>query len=714
MATDFNKQVDKTNDPSYLGYSRGTDNASLQPLAELPKLNEKYVSPEYKANTSFGKLFQGLGELDTDATTAADNAVKNSINRDVTKGINEVRDSFGVAAAAQNVDLARAVGQAGAEGAPTNLTGNGKLLPQDPDLPLPIQRLGTRLEGLKEQYAQGDLSDSAYYAKQEAEVSKIKSRYPGYEDHVDQVIKEKLGVDPANALRKSLQSDVEKLSAKIQAQNDKTQTWIRSNAGTISTLYGGFENFQNGLSSGKIKLPEVEAKVANYNGKVEADKAETAGIALEEGQMALRSKKVAAVVTDGLTRVVDQAHLQIIQEFKVQDLSEIADGIRSGKRPLPDPNEKMSLQSQWSLLHEKLNTAMDDYLNAPVFDAHHNTVTRRSLIGDEQKVSSLKQGAMSGIDSLGKTIFGNEAPSLMQYDAHLAKARSDASTNDLVSRMPWLDYSKAIRDRVGDDFTFDLFKGQPGDPNSYSSKAINGMKELNAGRIASGGYTISQTFRDMRGDGQNDGVTNRMLINDNKLFITKPELLKDKSVQNNAIEHLYGKGNEDLQADVLSAGGRVAGTQFFTNVTDEKTVKAISKTDSEHKQMFTSWAENAWSRVFKTEVDDINATASAPTQGQSSAQSSNFKLDYDDKTGKLRYKGTTPNATAYEGRMNQQLDGFNAALGSIKRVWEMNGETNITDKLYQWMPSAGIEPGTPVYNLIKKKYDEEHKEPKEG
>lgn len=702
---DILKPVDKANDPSYLGYSRGTDNAALRPLAQVPELNTKYVQPDYKTDLTYGRLLEGLGTLSTDAVKFTDDVIKNNLNKDLTKSINTVRDSFGVAAAAENADLARSVGQAGAEGTPTNINpaaGGGPLMPQDPNLPLPLQRLGSRLEGLKEQYAQGNLSDSAYYAKQDAEVSKIKARYPGYEDQADKIIESKLGVNPANALRKSLQNDVEKLSNKIQAQNDKTQAWVRSNAGTISQIYGGYENFQQGLSNGTIKLPEVEAKVANFNGKIEADKAMTANIALQEADRNLTSKKASEVSTVGMTRIVDNTQLAVMQMFKTQDLNEIADAIRSGKRPLPTPDEKVALQSQWSLLNQKVDVALDQYLDQPVFDAHHNTVTRRSLIGDDAKVASMKAAAMGGLTGLGKTIFGNEAPSLMQYDANLAKARSDQATNALP---PELTLAKAVRDKVGDDMAYDLYSSNK---EGYRDKVISGIKELTMGKIAQGGYSIRQTFDDMRRNGQNDGLTNREQIEVTKRFIQKPELLKDKSVQGNAVEHLFGPDNLSLTEQVLANGGRPAATQFFTGVTDEKTVKAISKMDERHKAMVTTWAESAWPTIYNTEVDNVNQSVANNTASNS------LKLDYDEKTGKFSFKGQFLSSASIANRANSQIDGFNAAIQSMKRVWEMNGETNITDKLYQWLPQAGVEPGTPVYNLIKKKYDEAHKDTQEG
>lgn len=699
MATNFNVPVDKTNDPSYLGYSRGTDNASLQPLAGVPELNTKYVQPDYKANTSFGKLFEGLGQVGTDAVKFADDIIKDNINKDVSKGVSAIRDSFGVAAAAENADLARSVGQAGADGAPTNINpngGGGPLIPQDKNQPLPLQRLGTRLEGLKEQYAQGNLSDSAYYAKQEAFVREVKARYPGYEDQVDKIVENKLGVNPANATRKAIQNDVEKLANKVQAQNDKWTNWERQNGGSISRLYGGFENYQKGRADGSITKTSVEARVANLNAKEEGEKAAMTNIALSNADRGLQGSQAKDVATVGATSVVDQTYNNVVAGFNITNFNELADSIRSGKRPLPSPDERPVMLGQFSLLEQKTNAALDNYFDKPVFDAAGHTTTRRALIGDQSVIDNIKKGATAKIDGLKKVIFGNEAPSIFQYESTLSAARQESANTSVYNALPNLLNEKAVRDKVGDDMTYMLYSTQP----KINEARTKGIAELNWGQIANGGYTISKSLEDARRSGINDGDLNKRMIEDTKKFIQHPELLRDRSVQSNAVEHLFGgSDNQLLTQKVLAAGGRQAATTFFTSVTDDKTVKAISKMDNEHKTMFVSWAEGAWPTVYQTEAENANQSAKTNTERNS------LKLNFDPSAGKFYYTGQYLSASGIVNRSNATLDGFNAAIQSMKRVWDMNGETDVVAKLYQYLPVAGIEPGTPIYKLIREEYD---------
>jgi len=184
----------------------------------VPELSTKYVSPDYKADTSSGQALKGLGDLGELGIKLTDAVITQKATDTLTKGINEIRDSFGVAQAAdQGSGLAKAVGQAGADGVSlTNPTTNQ---------PMALNRLGTRVSGLTEAYNQGELSNSAYYAKLEAFVRETKAQFPGYSDQIDSIVSTKVGTTPANALRSALQQDVENLQKKVQSQNDKWTTY---------------------------------------------------------------------------------------------------------------------------------------------------------------------------------------------------------------------------------------------------------------------------------------------------------------------------------------------------------------------------------------------------------------------------------------------------------------------------------------------------------
>src|SRR5664279_2402575 len=150
---EINVGVQKTNDPNYVNFSQGTDRASLQPLASVPELSTKYVQPDYQVNKTKGAAVKDVGDLGEAALKLTDAVIQRKADDVLTAGIDKIRDSFGVGAAAdKSSGIADAVGQGGAEG--VSLTG------EDPSAnqPIALNRLGNRVEGLTEAYRQGGLS----------------------------------------------------------------------------------------------------------------------------------------------------------------------------------------------------------------------------------------------------------------------------------------------------------------------------------------------------------------------------------------------------------------------------------------------------------------------------------------------------------------------------------------------------------------------------
>ena len=688
---DFNRKPDDTNDPSYLGFSQGTDKAALQPLASVPELNTKYVQPDYKANTSLGKLFEGVGNIADAGIKLTDNIVKKNLNEDLSKAINNVRDSFGVAQAAGDPNLAQAAGAAGSE-----------LMPQGTNAPASLQRLGTKIDGLYQAYQEGRLSNSAYYAKQEAAIREVKARYPGYADQADEIVKSKLGVTPANALRAALQDDVAKLAAKVSGQNDKFTNWERQNAATIAEQYGGYENYQRLKAEGKISPMQTEAAVANYDAKRLSSDTQLKNLALMNASDAYKSRAVQENSQVGMTQVVSASVNTMTTSLGITNFTQAIQDITTGKRQLPSPEEKQTLTAHFALLEQGVNNRLDAYLDTPIFD-HGEQTTRRALINDPGRVKQMKEAAMQPILNMKRTIFGNEEPNLMRLEADKAKAIQDATNSSILSQFPAIAAIGTIREKAGDDLIGTLYRSSP----QFQDSTMTGLNKLNWGRITQGGSSLRQTLEDARKEGVNNPELNKAMIEGTKVFIQHPESLRDKTVQKQAINHLFGPDNMTLTEQVLSKSGRQAATAFFNDVTDEATIKSVSKLDNATKGQVTQWAESAFGNIYKTEIDNANQSS------ERYRLNSNLKLDYDpgtnrftySSTNKLPFGGTLPRQV--ERQANAGLEGLNTSIQSMKRVWGMSGQVDMTKKLFEYLPTVGVSPGTPIYKLLQESQPKE-------
>jgi len=699
----FDPTVQPTSDPNYMNFSRGTDNASLRPLADVPKLNARYFKPDYQADTSGAKLLTDIGNVGSTGLKLANAVVETNINDDVNKSVNAIRDSFGVAAASQNQDIAKATAAAGAEGTGTTL------LPKDPNLPLPIQKLGTRIAGLQEMYKNGDLSNSNYYAKMDAAVRQIKAQYgAGWSDDIDNVVKEKLGVLPANALRQSLQNDVEKLAAKVQAQNDKWTNFERQNSDVISTVYGGMDKYRALRASGKLSTSGVENAVGDFNAKILQNKVEAQNLALAQTKNSITQQAKVENATVGAADIADRTYLNVVKNFGPDgDLNQVIDAIQSGKRQAPGPEDKQVLQAHFQQLQLQTENALDRYFNEPLFD-HGTQTTRAAQINDPSKIAQIKQMVMSKVNNLQGVIFGDVHPSIMKMDADMAQARQDATTNSVLRQGQSLLVGSVYKDKLGPNMISDLYMKSP----NFASTINAGLDTLNVAQIANGGWSVQKSLSDARKEGVNDPQLTLSMIDKTKHIIQNPKQLADPTVQNNAIEHLFGKDNYGMTQQVLAGSGVQAATGFFAHVTDPKTVESIAKTDAAHKQMFTDWATQEWPHVFNSE------TANANNYAQQYSKYKGLDLKFDPKAGRFYYEGD--NARAPEAMStfpqpaqfivqtaNGKLSGLNTAIQSMKRVWDMNGETDTAAKLRSWLPTTGLAPNSPIYKAIEDEIKQE-------
>lgn len=69
-------------------------------------------------------------------------------------------------------------------------------------------------------------SDMQYYAQLETIVRAAKARFPGYEGHVDKMMQELAGVTPANALRASVENELEKAQSSSRSEAEYKEKFI--------------------------------------------------------------------------------------------------------------------------------------------------------------------------------------------------------------------------------------------------------------------------------------------------------------------------------------------------------------------------------------------------------------------------------------------------------------------------------------------------------
>lgn len=201
-----------------------------------------------KGDDSLSILFEGAANVGATTIGLTDQIIQNEISRDVTKSVDEIREGF----VDPNVVLAE--GQA-------LPSGSG---PDDPPLPAEVKQAEGRMQTLRTALDQDKISETSYYSQILSEVRRVRSRFPGYRDHIDTVTKRVVGTDPANAIVREVFRESASRQSQAQAAASRDQANARSLA--AQGLISGYD-FRE-WEVGRTDLNDLYGKVASRQAKV--------------------------------------------------------------------------------------------------------------------------------------------------------------------------------------------------------------------------------------------------------------------------------------------------------------------------------------------------------------------------------------------------------------------------------------------------------------
>lgn len=686
---EINVGVNKTNDPSYLNSSQGTDRASLQPLAKDVDLNLKIYQPDYKANTSAGQAIKGIGDIFEAGVKLTDQVITKKASDTLTKGIDEIRDSFGVAAAAdQSTGIARAVAAGGAEGvAPAN-----DKAPQ----PVAINRLGNKVEGLTEAYRQGGLSNSAYYAKLEAFVRETKAQFPGYNEQIDQIVSSKVGTTPANALRASLLNDVEALQRKVGASADAFSKYETAKADIIHQPHL-WPNYEQLKAEGRAPSPdEIRLKVGQYEASIAQMDYKLKRIAVGDAGNRLIQEETYEVGLQKASEVSRQTVLGITNNMGIKNVSDLrayVEDVRSGRRKEPTPDELGQLTSMGAILEQRVHAQMEQFGNTKINDKGETYVSR---LRDPQKWAQLKEVAVGDVKTMIDGIVKGEH-SLVASTAAWVKANEAQADKRMSMNMPNGDIVTQVRKRFGENALAEMISRD----KVFASDTMTVLEQ--AGWVSmSKGEPAEQVVSKLSADDPS-GVASWRYIKQSAATVANVDKLADKTVADGAFKSLFGPGNDTLmaRAGTISHAAQVG---MFTDMVSPQMTAAVAKRSKADQTMYAEWATNSFASLFETQAREVNQTA------QNFKINGNLTLKFNPASNNFEYEGSFRSPAGIVANANKRLQGLNSAINSMKDVFKLQGKEPIAE-LYRLLPIAGLEGGTPAYKALQDEYMKTQEQP---
>lgn len=604
----FVNEPNKTNDPSYINTSQGTERASQQQLAATPE-PKTMSTPDYRSDTTYGKLFQGIGDTLDTTVKGVDQALKDHIKENLYTRLDNIRDQFGVAQASQNPQqTANLAADASENSIPKAVTVSTK-------------RLGNRLEGLREMYNNGDLQDSSYWARAEKEVTAVRAQYQGYRDYIDQKTSEILGTTPANALRRSLLQDVKDLATKQMTAADKQTQFEHQHADIIGTV---MPNYFILKAQGKAPpFPVIESAVADFKARDYQDDRAVKKLNLIDKKGDFDVNQAGSVLADRLDTITSRtmsrasgiAGFSTFQDFVEKTQDKVLKGV-----PL-NAEELGQVRNGFAQLRLKVNNEFDKAIAQPWSESDPNSKSFLSVMGkDPTKLKNIRDNAMSRINAFEKAISDNDTGL-----AGSLAASNEGTKNEAINKLYQIHDSwrkiAAARALVGDQATPNLITGEKG----HLSNLLESLNNVTFGNVTHGGEkSFAQAWQ--RGIDQGMGPDYfKKTINTSYNVVLKG---KDEKATINHATALFNNDFNFLERVEPSTERNNMYTQL-TSPGAAKRMQAMRGTPEGEVayQGYLKWSINSFSGLMKRNLDTLQDGVSNDDL---------VKIDYDPKTFQLK------------------------------------------------------------------------------
>lgn len=227
----FNKPLPASNPDITIGYSRGRD------------------SQRFAQDNSLENLFTGLAKGAGAAIQMADKTIQGEIRRDITQSVDDIRAGF----TDPNITVSQATGLPADPDNPTN-----------PPLPAELEQARNKLTTLRAAVDQRKISETSYYSQILAETKRIRAKWPGYREQIDDITRSVVGTDPANAIVRKVFQEANEREDRAYAQAVRNENDLRDLQ--ERGLATGFEI--NQVRTGQKPMTWIYARVGEREEKV--------------------------------------------------------------------------------------------------------------------------------------------------------------------------------------------------------------------------------------------------------------------------------------------------------------------------------------------------------------------------------------------------------------------------------------------------------------
>lgn len=644
MVKAFGAEVQQSNDPSYIGYSKEGD-----------------------ADKTLKTLFSGVANLID---------LKSNYWEEKTKD------------EADSIAEKEVAGVTEGESSETLIREEAATTPSTADAD--AKNLVTSGSKLRQAYEEGRITESYYWSQMEAKIKTLKARYPGEMGRrIEASIKASLGANPA---ARATEAKRDEYKSKLAVANESEKAFaqeVKENQKFLPVDY-----WQRMQAGNPYTMLETRAYITDQKQMDLKDERRRASLAEAVQQGNLTEEKAVGSAIEEVTGYTNR-----ILTGTADTEKQFSDLLKKAQTKGKDfsPDEQMALRQAFANLRFKVAEGTENILGRSWPD---NKSTYYNQIKSPEKIRQIRETAMARIDQLEKYINDKDF-GLLNADINRTKALKDEANRAVLESSDTIRIMQAAKDAgAGDLLNSMLFESAEGAKLRNSTvKALRDIKL--ASRMAGESVSLSEDMRDaskLSVTKKEKNQLNFQLVKDSIATITSPQATPD--VQSNTARYLFGPKNADFLS-TLKADQR---TQVYTRLVSPemtKTMLKVKEHDQEAWNQYRQWAVDSFGSLFRDLAAGVSEgiTQRPWIDVKWDGKQNQFVVSTTEqgrRQGKLGLTGLIPKLTEgyFTASTNRTIDEFNRQIKALEPILKADNY-EMGEELLGLMNQMGIDAMAP-------------------
>lgn len=713
----FNPQVQPTNDPNYLGYSKGIEGG-------------------YGVDKSKGIALETAGSGIEGAVSIADTGVKDYLKDNIRDTVEKQRSDY-----TQYLETLKTM--AAANKIPGASTDSLMDANASADIPDGLQAGLDRAANIAAGGNTGNrINDTLYTANLASSASELRAKWPGYKDYIDEKFSSYSGMNPANAYYKNLMQDINTLAArtdKTGAQsiiNEAVKSGDVPDADKIWSLHKAINP-----KTGQPYMSDDEAIHQIYQAKA----AKAAATAMEAARTARQGDRAdtAAVATRDFSKEFGDTVNRSMALIQIGTGTQTLQGAVNRLTQMgqnPDDIDNKQVQAIVTALQAKRNELYQGGLaRATERDSTGQTYITR--MGGVAKVKEELDGNLSGLDEYIKSV-NDKNWGIGTYIQRRMTAQSDVDQTNLLDNpdigpsMRKVQALQKIAPNFSDTFTKAILASNvpEGLQNYFTEKRMD--VAIQPDFLSKGAVTTLQQVSDGidKKIGSNPKYTPTDIAKLKTEVFNIPKAIGDPKadleLKANLARGAFDPANigilQGLKMDYydpvrkMNIPGKYSAFTRMTSPDITDGMDAVRKGTQDGPQLwenYKNWTQTEFQKLFRQDIVDLGKATSSPLNNISGKIHVGWSSGENGQPPQLKLldeNGNDLNDVRVPGQMGQSpqtlvgdqartikatIARINTAMYDLHQVYRKDGEdTNmpiLKDLMQNWSPNGETVTGLP-------------------